>query len=60
MKMKDRLQPKGIRFHDDAIKNVEADVKKYKGSGMTFSDVVRQIVDKHYIDEAKRNKKKPG
>jgi len=54
MKPKETLKPKGIRFSDEATANVERDVKKDKTGRLTFSDVVRQIVDDHYT-----NKKKP-
>lgn len=53
VKKKDTLKPRGIRFSDDAWKNIERDVKKDKTKRTTSSDVVRHIVDLHYSQNKK-------
>ena len=44
-KKKPTLKARGIRFSDKAWNNLEKDAKKEKS---TPSDLVRNIVDKHY------------
>ena len=50
---KQTLKARGIRFTDEAWKNITADAKADKTRRTTPSDVVREIVDAHYA------KKKP-
>lgn len=42
---KEKLNPRGIRLMDKVWKRLNADAKKQKG---TASDVVREIIDRHY------------